>query len=524
MPGKSLKNDRRTQRKIFEIRGVLLDSSVVMERRTTYKRLIDFFQGWGYNILLLHFCDDAGSSIRFPSMPQLAGKRAFSAKEIANLVEYADKRGIEVIPELESLGHTGYITERKEFAHLRDGIQGKQFAAICPVHPETRRIFSTLISDLSKMFRSKYIHVGLDEASLGSNPMTIEMLKNKKKYEIYAEYVCWLHSEVAKHGKQMMMWGDHLLANLPETLTNLDLDAISPKIAEMIPKDIIVCHWHYIRKPPSEPVNYLIKKGFQVVACPATSAWGIVGHPAKHNLENVRNLTAIAASINSEKMMGVINTVWRPQRWLTGTSLYGIAYGAVCMKNGGKVPSLFADKFGETAFGIKGNSKIMKAIEILHQIAPDDVPFFSRVCPSTKNEIQPLSRDDLLSIKERLKFAKIAYNYLASGMSTVKFNHDFYEQILFAAKALKTVFSSCLNLQNAYKRTNGKLTALDRKALRKEALMMKKLFNEGLMEWKKTRYDKDRDNDIGNDIRCYDRFIRRLGANALLLKSFDKSL
>ncbi len=76
---------------------------------------------WGMATLVFHFTDDHGCAVRLPAFERLALPNTFSAEKAKELVEFAARRGIEVIPELEAFGHTRCLTGRPEHAHLYAG-------------------------------------------------------------------------------------------------------------------------------------------------------------------------------------------------------------------------------------------------------------------------------------------------------------------------------------------------------------------------------------------------------------------
>src|SRR6185295_9189473 len=115
-----------------------------------------------------------------------------------------------------------------------------------PLNKEVWRIVFELMDEIIDGFRADAIHVGMDEIFLlGSeqSPST----KGKDVGVLFANAVKEIHTHlVRKRGVEMLMWGDRLIdANQYDfgeweaakngTATALDL----------IPKDIIICPWHY---------------------------------------------------------------------------------------------------------------------------------------------------------------------------------------------------------------------------------------------------------------------------------------
>ena len=164
--------------KMFPINGVMIDMVRLTERLEYYQRLIDQCAGWGLNTILLHFTDDQGCAMKFESHPKLASRYALSKKQMAELVARADRRGVTLIPEIESFGHTSYITERAGYRHLADGPGGRfGFTAICPLHRETLALFGDLYREAAEVFAtSPYIHIGCDEVNFGHSAHSRKLL------------------------------------------------------------------------------------------------------------------------------------------------------------------------------------------------------------------------------------------------------------------------------------------------------------------------------------------------------------
>ena len=103
------------------IRGLMVDAGRVPELLDYYRRVIDFCAEWELNTLHFRLTDDQGSALRFRSVPDLVThKNAFTPDQLRSLADYAKHHGVDLIPEIESFGHTGYITRSPAYAHLLD--------------------------------------------------------------------------------------------------------------------------------------------------------------------------------------------------------------------------------------------------------------------------------------------------------------------------------------------------------------------------------------------------------------------
>src|SRR5579862_5273266 len=91
-----------------KIRGVMVDAARVPEALDYYRRVIDFCADWQLNAIHFRLADDQGTAFRFNSVPGLfTHDHAFTPDQFVDLVRFASTRSVDLIPELESFGHTG---------------------------------------------------------------------------------------------------------------------------------------------------------------------------------------------------------------------------------------------------------------------------------------------------------------------------------------------------------------------------------------------------------------------------------
>src|SRR5580658_2052731 len=143
--------DHAPHEKTTKMRGLMVDAGRVPESLEYYRRVIEFCADWELNTLHFRLADDQGSALRFTSAPDLVNHRnAFKPEELRALAEYAQSHGIDLIPELESFGHTGYITRSPAYTHLLDSNpQGSaEFTGMIPVHPDTLQLFDKLYREI----------------------------------------------------------------------------------------------------------------------------------------------------------------------------------------------------------------------------------------------------------------------------------------------------------------------------------------------------------------------------------------
>lgn len=102
-----------------------------------------------------------------------------------------------------------------------------------------------VIEELIDVFEPEAFRCGLDEVfDIGEE--CCPRCAGKDKAKLFADTVNLLHDHLAEKGVDMMMWGDRLLdcKKLGMQMWEADRFGIH-KAFDMIPKDIIICNWHY---------------------------------------------------------------------------------------------------------------------------------------------------------------------------------------------------------------------------------------------------------------------------------------
>ena len=136
------------------------------------------------NVLHWHIVDQQSFSFQsevLPSFPDKGGytqfNHVYSIAEIKDLIEYARLRGIRIIPEFDTPGHTkawgpgggpDFLTKCADYNGKFNG----EYGPIDPSKPENFKIIGELIKEVRQVFNDSYIHLGGDEVDAkcwGSN-------------------------------------------------------------------------------------------------------------------------------------------------------------------------------------------------------------------------------------------------------------------------------------------------------------------------------------------------------------------
>lgn len=323
-------------------RGFMIDAPRTVESMDYYFRLIDFCHDRSLNSIIFRLTDDEGSAYRFKSHPELKTREgAFSAQELKDLVKYAQSKGIEMIPEIESFGHARYIIETERYKFLNDGAKGKSFNSVCPVSDSTLKLMKDLYTEISTIFTSRYFHIGCDEVNWGASEMSQNALKIRSKHQIWADYINKLNGYVKTLGKKTIIWGDVPIYHEKEVLDLLD-------------RDIVIMDWNYWETNEvtvDSIAKTILDKGFQVIGCPAVSwcRWG--PRVGSYQFENINAYAEVYCNLDDPNNLGIILSNWVPQKYLQNSQWDSYTIAAEILKNKGNydymkaLPAFVKDHF-----------------------------------------------------------------------------------------------------------------------------------------------------------------------------------
>jgi hypothetical protein len=399
------------------LRGFLIDSARCLEKRSYYRKLIVEAAARGMNAIVWHFTDDQGCTLRFDAAPEIASPHAYTKRQMKALVAFAKVHGVTLIPELESLGHSRYLTNHPRFRHLLE--TEEEFTAICPVAPETRQIMTTLLREVAEVFDSPYIHVGLDEVKLGGHPLTREALGKMTERELFADYVNFLHREVTKLGRRMIIWGDHRTRTMD--------------FLPLVPRDIIIADWEYSREVKPDQVAHFLSLGFDVLLCPALITYDqpfLAG--TQLGLANVRSMSGHQSlPATGGRIVGITTTIWTPTRYLHEAQWHTIALAADLMRDAEANLSAATGDFLREFHGVSvPPAALCHALVQILDLAPLREPYLSLL---RGTPIDTATRDALVESQRGLEDS---LKTLRTHRTLVKRHKREYETLTLAVRFL----------------------------------------------------------------------------------------
>jgi hypothetical protein len=251
---------------------------------------------------------EVDNSFQFATHPECAEPDPLTKDDARKLAALARDKGIQLVPQYQCLGHqswrenTGALLrahpEFNEAPELDPRAEGFYCMSWCPNHPDLNPLLFDLFDELLDAFQAKALHMGMDEVFvLGQCPRC----KGKSNAELFAKAVNDYHAHlVAKRGVEMQMWGDRLLNKEAMHYDGWDnSDNGTWEAVDSVPKDIVMCDWHYGMENPDFPsVRFFQDKGFPVWP----SGWNSEG--------SIRRFIEVARKESGPLMLGYLCTTW----------------------------------------------------------------------------------------------------------------------------------------------------------------------------------------------------------------------
>ncbi|PYD69501.1 beta-N-acetylhexosaminidase [Komagataeibacter swingsii] len=216
----------------FAWRGLLVDVSRHFMSLAALKRQLDMMELTKLNVLHLHLSDGQGFRVEsrlYPRLQQVASHgQYYTQQQVRELVAYAAQRGIRIVPEFDTPGHSyALLLAYPQYAAqpVAAPMDPKRVvrAAIDPTSPQARDFIARLYHEMAGLFPDAYFHVGGDEVRPDEwmrNPR-INAWMQQHGYTtaaLQAMYTQRVHDMLARDGKTMMGWDELLDAPVPASI------------------------------------------------------------------------------------------------------------------------------------------------------------------------------------------------------------------------------------------------------------------------------------------------------------------
>ncbi len=280
----------------FSYRGMHLDVSRHFFPKEFIKKYIDMLAIYKLNVFHWHLTDDNGWRIEIKKYPDLTniaawhvdrsnmkwndvtppaeGEKAtyggfYTQEEVKEIVQYAAKRHIMIIPEIEMPGHSSEVFAaypelscQGKKLYVQPGTYWPNTDILCAGNEQVFEFADNVLTEVAGLFPGPYIHIGGDEADKTNwkkCPKCQRVIKNeglKDEAELQSWFIKRIEKMVIAKGKRMIGWDEILEGGLAPEATVMSWRGIDGGIeAARQGHDVIMtpttyCYFDYYQADP----------------------------------------------------------------------------------------------------------------------------------------------------------------------------------------------------------------------------------------------------------------------------------
>lgn len=276
----------------YSWRSFLLDEARAFKGKDVVMNLLDEMARIKMNVFHWHLTDDQGWRIeikKYPKLCEIGSKRDstqiggwdgttydgqihsgyYTQEDIRQILDYATKLHIRVIPEIEMPGHSmAAIASYPSLGTTKKQIKvpckfGVQYDILDVSSPEVLTFLDGVLNEVAALFPDPVIHIGGDEVKYNQWKESaavktyMDSLGIKTPADLQIYFINNISERIHKKRKQMMGWNDITGNRIHEYHSDSDANAVSSKLAD----GTIVQFW----KGDLNLIKQTIEKGYSIV-------------------------------------------------------------------------------------------------------------------------------------------------------------------------------------------------------------------------------------------------------------------
>jgi len=230
--------------------------------------------------------------------------------DVAELVSYARRYHIDVIPEQEAFGHLHHVLKYELYAPLAETPHGHVLA---PVQPGSMSLIKQWFAEIDSIFPSRYVHLGADETVELGRGQTADLIKRDSIGPVYLGFLKNIVESIKRPGKKYLFWGDVAVNH--------------PNLVGSLPKEMVAVAWSYgASKSFDREITPFTQAGIETWVAPGVSSWNRVYPNNNIAFVNIRNFVRDGQRLGAA---GLLNTTWDDDgEALFNQTWAGVLFGA----------------------------------------------------------------------------------------------------------------------------------------------------------------------------------------------------
>ncbi len=295
------------------------------------KHQLEVFAAYKVNLYSPYF----ENNLEYSSDPLAAPPGgALTRAEAQELVAFASRLHITIVPEQEAFGHVHHVLEYEKYADVAETPHGY---VIAPGQPGAIPLIKSWFTQIATDFPSPFLHVGADETFDLGTGRTKPDVDKRGLGPVYADFLNSIHTALAPLHRRLLFWGD--------------IGDSDPAAIPGIPKDMIAIPWIYWHQDSYDHDILPFKNaGLETWVAPGDANWRVVYPIGKTALDNISGFVAAGQRLGST---GELLAVWNDDgEGLFNQDWFGVLFGAAAAWQPGKSDSAaYEASFGPIFYG-----------------------------------------------------------------------------------------------------------------------------------------------------------------------------
>jgi hypothetical protein len=231
---------------------------------------------------------------------------ALTRNELRELIAYAQRYHIDVIPEQEAFGHLHHVLKYELYAPLGETPHGHVLA---PGQPGSMSLIKQWFAEIDTIFPSRFVHLGADETFELGRGQTMDRVAKEGIGPVYLGFLREIVQQVGRPDKRYLFWGDIALRE--------------PELVSSLPKQMIAVPWSYGAASSFErQILPFRQAGFETWVAPGVSSWNRVYPNYNTAFINIQHFVRDGQKLGAT---GMLNTTWDDD----GEALFNQAWAGV---------------------------------------------------------------------------------------------------------------------------------------------------------------------------------------------------
>ena len=321
------------------------------------KKQIRIMAAYKLNIYSLYF----QHAMEYKAIPLMGppGGGTFTQAQARELVAYAARYHITVIPEQESFGHLHYLLDWEQYSPLAETPHGDVLA---PGQPSALQLTHQMFAEMAGIYPGPFLHIGADETSDLGRGRTKAQVDARGAGAVYLDYLQQIVTDLEPLKRKLLFWGDIAMHD----------PALLKQVPDNFKKNTIAVAWEYEPHPEGFApfITPFTDAHIETWVSPGINNWSRVYPNYNKGLTNIQQFTAQGQQLGAT---GQLNTIWDDDgETLANNNWYGILFGAEAAWHKGEasIPG-FQSSYGASFHGDltgkidQAQKEIMTAVQIL---------------------------------------------------------------------------------------------------------------------------------------------------------------